>query len=114
MNDRPEAPALGIAGLRVRLGSNEILRGVTHEVLSGRIVALLGRSGSGKTTFLRCVAGLESPTEGSIAIGGVPAFDAARRIDVPTERRNLGLVFQSYALWPHKTVLDNVAYGLRV
>ena len=100
--------------LRVRLGSNEILRGVSYAVRPGRIAALLGRSGSGKTTLLRCVAGLETPTAGSIAIGETQVFDAGRGIDVPTERRNLGLVFQSYALWPHKTVFDNVAYGLRV
>src|SRR3954469_12934965 len=117
MNDpsgRPEPPALAVDDLRVRLGSNEILRGVSYAVRPGRIAALLGRSGSGKTTLLRCVAGLETPTAGSIAIGETQVFDAARRLDVPTERRNLGLVFQSYALWPHKTVFDNVAYGLRV
>ena len=117
MNDpsgRPEPPALAVDDLRVRLGSNEILRGVSYAVRPGRIAALLGRSGSGKTTLLRCVAGLETPTAGSIAIGETQVFDAGRGIDVPTERRNLGLVFQSYALWPHKTVFDNVAYGLRV
>jgi len=117
MNDpsgRPEPPALAVDDLRVRLGSNEILRGVSYAVRPGRIAALLGRSGSGKTTLLRCVAGLETPTAGSIAIGATQVFDAGRGIDVPTERRNLGLVFQSYALWPHKTVFDNVAYGLRV
>jgi iron(III) transport system ATP-binding protein len=113
-SDLRPAPALAIDDLRVRLGTNEILRGVSYAVRPGRIAALLGRSGSGKTTLLRCVAGLETPTEGSIAIGETPVFDAARGIDVPTERRNLGLVFQSYALWPHKTVFDNVAYGLRV
>src|SRR5215211_1828996 len=105
----PEAPALTIADLRVRLGTSEILRGVTYAVEPGRIAALLGRSGSGKTTLLRCVAGLETPTDGSIVIGEAQVFDAGRGIDVPTERRNLGLVFQSYALWPHKTVFDNVA-----
>src|SRR5215217_1911574 len=117
MNDpsgRPAPPALAIDGLRVRLGSNEILRGVSYAVRPGRIAALLGRSGSGKTTLLRCVAGLETPTAGSIAIGETQVFDAGRGIDVPTERRNLGLVFQSYALWPHKTVFDNVAYGLKL
>src|SRR3954471_21638638 len=117
MNDPsglPEPPALAVDDLRVRLGSNEILRGVSYAVRPGRIAALLGRSGSGKTTLLRCVAGLETPNAGSIAIGETRVFDAGRGIDVPAERRNLGLVFQSYALWPHKTVFDNVAYGLRL
>src|SRR6188768_648615 len=117
MNDpsgRPEPPALAVDDLRVRLGSNEILRGVSYAVRPGRIAALLGRSGSGKTTLLRCVAGLETPTAGSIAIGDTRVFDAGRGIDVPAEARNLGLVFQSYALWPHKTVFDNVAYGLKL
>src|SRR5215208_4204380 len=79
MNDpsgRPEPPAVAVDDLRVRLGSNEILRGVSYAVRPGRIAALLGRSGSGKTTLLRCVAGLETPTAGSIAIGETQVFDA--------------------------------------
>jgi iron(III) transport system ATP-binding protein len=78
------------------------------------VVALLGPSGSGKTTLLRAVAGLETPHRGSIAIGDRVFFDAARGIDLPAEERGLGLVFQSYALWPHRTVFDNVAYGLKL
>jgi iron(III) transport system ATP-binding protein len=77
-------------------------------------VALLGPSGSGKTTLLRAIAGLEVPTAGSIAIGDKVFFDAARTVELPAERRGLGLVFQSYALWPHRTIFDNVAYGLRL
>src|SRR3954466_2423784 len=108
------APALAIEDLYLRLGATEVLQGIGCAVEAGAITALLGRSGSGKTTLLRAIAGLETPTRGTIAIGGTAVFDAARGIDLPTERRNLGLVFQSYALWPHKTVFDNVAYGLRV
>jgi iron(III) transport system ATP-binding protein len=78
------------------------------------VVSLLGPSGSGKTTLLRAVAGLEQPDAGAIRIGERVVFDSAQRIEEPAERRNLGLVFQSYALWPHKTVYDNVAYGLRL
>ena len=78
------------------------------------MVALLGPSGSGKTTLLRAVAGLEKPHAGSIGIGDRVFFDAARKIELPAEQRGLGLVFQSYALWPHRTVFDNVGYGLKL
>ena len=71
-------------------------------------------SGSGKTTLLRAVAGLESPKAGTISIGERSLFDGAKHFEMPAEQRNLGLVFQSYALWPHKTVFDNVAYGLKL
>src|SRR5205807_5633052 len=80
----------------------------------GEVVSLLGPSGSGKTTLLRAVAGLEVPHEGSIRIGDKVVFESASGVDIPAEGRNLGLVFQSYALWPHKTVFDNVAFGLRL
>jgi iron(III) transport system ATP-binding protein len=80
----------------------------------GEVVALLGPSGSGKTTLLRAVAGLESPRQGTIDIGERRVFDGGRNHEQPAEERNLGLVFQSYALWPHKTVFDNVAYGLKL
>ncbi len=80
----------------------------------GEVVALLGASGSGKTTLLRSVAGLEQPSRGRIAIGDTVLFDSAAGVDMPVEKRNLGLVFQSYALWPHRSVFDNVAYGLRL
>ena len=100
--------------LKLRYGSNDILRGVSLSVEKGQIVALLGPSGSGKTTLLRAVAGLETPFEGRIAIAGKVLFDGSSRTNLPPEARGLGLVFQSYALWPHKTVFDNVAYPLRL
>ncbi len=105
---------LVVDDLHLRYGDNPILKGVAMTLARGEVVSLLGPSGSGKTTLLRAVAGLEVPHQGTIRIGDKPVFDAARGIDVPAERRNLGLVFQSYALWPHKTVFDNVAYGLRL
>ncbi|MGE5337582.1 MAG: ABC transporter ATP-binding protein [Gemmatimonadota bacterium] len=105
---------LVVDDLHLRYGDNPILKGVAMTLARGEVVSLLGPSGSGKTTLLRAVAGLEVPHQGTIRIGDKPVFDGARGIDVPAERRNLGLVFQSYALWPHKTVFDNVAYGLRL
>jgi iron(III) transport system ATP-binding protein len=94
--------------------ANQILKGVSMHLKRGEVVALLGPSGSGKTTLLRAVAGLESPKLGEINIGERRVFDGATGYEMPAEQRNLGLVFQSYALWPHKTVFDNVAYGLKL
>jgi len=105
---------LVVQNLGLRLGDNEILKGVSVTVPPGKVVALLGPSGSGKTTILRAVAGLETPHTGSIRIGDTVFFDADKRIELPAEQRGLGLVFQSYALWPHRTVFDNVAYGLKL
>ena len=84
------------------------------QLAQGEVVSLLGPSGSGKTTLLRAVAGLEAPHRGTIRIEDRPVFDAAQQLELPAEKRNLGLVFQSYALWPHRTVFDNVAYGLKL
>ena len=94
--------------------ANPILKGVSMHLQKGEVVALLGPSGSGKTTLLRAVAGLESPKQGTIAIGDRAVYDGAKNFELAAEHRNLGLVFQSYALWPHKTVFDNVAYGLKL
>lgn len=88
--------------------------GVNLRVNEGEFVTLLGPSGCGKTTTLRMVAGLEQNTGGRISIDNEVVSDAARGIFVPSERRRLGMVFQSYAIWPHMTVFDNVAYPLRV
>lgn len=105
---------LTVRNLGVRLGDSDILRDVSMSVPQGKVVALLGPSGSGKTTLLRAVAGLEKPHTGSIRIGERALYDAASDTDTPAEKRGLGLVFQSYALWPHRTVFDNVAYGLKL
>jgi iron(III) transport system ATP-binding protein len=107
-------PDLAVKDLKLGLGGHEILKGVSLRVSSGQVVALLGPSGSGKTTLLRAIAGLEVPSAGSIEIGDKILFNAARGTNLPAEKRGLGLVFQSYALWPHRTVFDNVATGLRL
>ncbi|KAF1021973.1 MAG: Spermidine/putrescine import ATP-binding protein PotA [Paracidovorax wautersii] len=95
-------------------GGNAVLKGVSMQLRRGEVVSLLGPSGSGKTTLLRAIAGLEQASDGRIAIGERVVYDGAGGIEVPAEERNLGLVFQSYALWPHKTVYDNVAYPLQL
>ncbi len=87
---------------------------VDLRVAQGEFVTLLGPSGCGKTTTLRMVAGLEQNTGGRISIDNEIVSDAASRLFVPSERRRLGMVFQSYAIWPHMTVFENVAYPLRV
>ena len=108
------ANKLVVEGLYLQYGDNPILKGVSLTLNPGEVVALLGASGSGKTTLLRAVAGLEQPNEGRIAIGATVLYDGAAKVELPVEKRNLGLVFQSYALWPHRTVFENVAYGLRL
>ena len=105
---------LTVENLHLTYGDNPILKGVSLTLNRGEVVSLLGPSGSGKTTLLRAVAGLEVPHRGRIAIGERSIFDGETKLDVPAEARNLGLVFQSYALWPHKTVADNVAFGLKL
>jgi iron(III) transport system ATP-binding protein len=105
---------LTVENVKLAYGDNPILKGVSLTLERGEVVALLGPSGSGKTTLLRAVAGLEQPSEGTIRVGNKVVFDGAAGTDIPAEGRNLGLVFQSYALWPHKTVSDNVAYGLKL
>src|SRR4051794_6776383 len=83
------------------------------EIEEGEFLVLLGPSGCGKTTTLRCIAGLETADEGAISFADRAVFDAARRVNVPPNKRNIGMVFQSYALWPHMTVRKNIGYPLR-
>lgn len=99
-------------GIHKRYGELEVVRGIDLTIAEGEVVALLGPSGCGKTTTLRMVAGLDHPSQGTIAIGDEIVFGPGIR--VPPEQRHLGMVFQSYAVWPHKTVFDNVAYPLRL
>ena len=100
--------------IKKQLGTVQVLQGVSFRLERGEILALLGSSGSGKTTLLRSVAGLERPDAGKIELRGKVVFDAASGFEIPAEQRGLGLVFQSYAIWPHRTLFENVAYGLRL
>lgn len=94
-------------------GSVKPVDDINLTVGDDELVVLLGPSGCGKTTLLRCVAGLEMPDSGEITINGETVFCSRRGIFVPPERRNLSMIFQSFALWPHMTVAENVAYPLQ-
>jgi len=87
---------------------------ISVEVSKGDFLVLLGPSGCGKTTLLRCVAGLERPTQGKIFLGDRLILDTASGVEIPPEKRRVGMVFQSYALWPHMTVEENITYPLRM
>lgn len=106
-----------IEDLHVRFNSDKgivhAVRGVSIDVTPGEFYTLLGPSGCGKTTTLRCLAGLEQPTEGKILIGDNVVHDSTNATSVPTHKRPLSMVFQSYAIWPHLTVFENVAFPLR-
>jgi len=107
---------LDISGLTLTYGSgassHQALAGLDLKVETGEFFTLLGASGCGKTTALRCVAGLERPTAGTIRIGQETVVDARRGIFVPPNKRNASMVFQSYAIWPHMSVAENVAFPL--
>ena len=89
-------------------------RDIAFEVEKGEFFTLLGPSGCGKTTTLRSIAGLERPRSGEIAVNGHTVFSASRNISVPLNKRNFGMVFQSYAIWPHMSVFENAAFPLQV
>jgi ABC-type Fe3+/spermidine/putrescine transport system ATPase subunit len=105
---------LSLRDVSKAFGRVKAVEDVSLDVHAGEILTLLGPSGCGKTTTLRMVAGLERPTAGDILYEGRPIVSVARKVYVPTHQRNVGMVFQSYALWPHMTVFENVAYPLRL
>ena len=119
---RPAQPLLGdvivisITGLRKNFQSGDhavaALQGIDLEVQRGEFFVLLGPSGSGKTTLLRSVAGLEKPDNGEISLDDKMVFSSSRRIREPPEERGIGMVFQSYAIWPHLTVAENIGLVL--
>ncbi|MPS75288.1 MAG: ABC transporter ATP-binding protein, partial [Microbacterium sp.] len=99
---------LTITSLTKDFKGTKVLKGIDLSMRSGEFVSLLGPSGCGKTTLLRCIAGLESPSSGTIEIAGQ---DVTK---LPPEKRHLGMMFQSYALFPHMSVVENVRFGLRM
>lgn len=103
-----------IQNLKKRFGEKEVIKNLNLEINKGDFVSLLGPSGCGKTTILRMIAGFTDPTEGKIMIDGKTVYSSAEKIDVKTGKRKLGMVFQSYAVWPHMNVFDNVAYPLKI
>jgi iron(III) transport system ATP-binding protein len=107
-------PHIEVENLEIHYGSVPAVRGVSFSVQPGEQLTLLGPSGCGKTTTLRAIAGLERPSAGEIRIGGAPVYSSAQGVNIPAEKRGLSMVFQSYAIWPHMSVFENVAYGLRV
>ena len=107
-------PDIELRGLTKRFGAQVAVDAIDLSAEHGEMLTLLGPSGCGKTTTLRMIAGLEDPDEGTIRAGSKTVFDDAKGINIPPENRGLGMVFQSYAIWPHMTVSENVAYPLRM
>lgn len=108
------AKSFGQLGGKLALSAAKAVDDFNLQIAQGEFVSFLGPSGCGKTTSLRMLAGLERNTEGVISIGDEIVSDASRGVFVPPERRRVGMVFQSYAVWPHMTVFENVAYPLKI
>ena len=106
------AAGLSLSGISHAFGSKRVLNDVSVDVTPGELVCLLGPSGCGKTTLLRIAAGLEPLQAGRVAIDGVPIAEGGRAGALPPERRGIGLMFQDYALFPHRNVRDNIAFGI--
>ncbi|CAM5694909.1 ABC transporter ATP-binding protein [Streptomyces canus] len=107
-------PDVKVSHLNKKFGANVVLDDVDFTIRDGEFFTLLGPSGCGKSTTLNCIAGLEHPSAGSISVGDTTFVDTERKLFIPPEGRNLGMVFQSYALWPHKTIAANLAMPLQI
>ncbi len=108
------ATTITIKNLTKRFGNVTAVNDVSLVIEPGSFLTLLGPSGCGKTTLLRCIAGLEDPDEGEILVGDKLVFSKQRGISLPAGNRELGMVFQNYALWPHMTVYKNIAFALEI
>lgn len=106
--------ALSVENLIIEYGGVRAVDRISFNIETGEHLTLLGPSGCGKTSTLRGVAGLETPTEGTITLFGKTVFCGNKGVNIPTEKRELSIVFQSYAIWPHLTVFENVAYPLKL
>src|SRR5213592_595265 len=107
-------PEIHVENLVKEFGDQRALDDVGFTVREGELFTLLGPSGCGKSTTLMSIAGFQTPEAGRIAVGDETFFDASRRLSVAAEQRNIGIVFQSYAVWPHMTVFENLAFPLKV
>src|SRR5580693_5636728 len=107
-------PSVRLNRLHKQFGDALAVDDISVEFHDGELTSVLGPSGCGKTTTLNLIAGFLDPDGGTIHFGDRLIADAEHAISVPPNKRNLGMVFQSYALWPHLSVADNVAYGLRM
>ena len=105
-------PEIILKNVTKRWGKFVAVDNLTMTIKDRGFVTLLGPSGCGKTTTLRMIAGLETPTEGEIIIDGVTVFDSNKGINISPSKRDVGFLFQNYALWPHMTVYQNIAFGL--
>jgi len=105
-------PEITLINVTKRFGNFTAVDKLNLNIADGGFVTLLGPSGCGKTTTLRMIAGLETPTEGDILINGKPVFSSSKGIDVSPSKRDVGFLFQNYALWPHMTVEQNISFGL--
>lgn len=105
--------ALTLNNLSKRFGKQEAVNQVSLEIREGEFLALLGPSGCGKTTLLRCLAGLESPSDGELELAGRTVFSGSKGIDLPPQEREVGFVFQDLGLWPHQTVLGHLLFVLQ-
>ena len=105
---------IDLRNLSKSFSGKQVLNNISLCIESGSFTTLLGPSGCGKTTLLRMIAGLETPDQGDIYFDDTCVFSSFSGINLPPEKRGLGFVFQDFALWPHMTVFENVAFGLRV
>src|SRR3954471_20339702 len=107
-------PEIHVESLVKQFTESRALDDVSFDVAEGELFTLLGPSGCGKSTTLMSIAGFQTPEAGRVSVAGDVFYDREQRVNLPAERRNLGIVFQSYAVWPHMTVFDNLAFPLKV
>lgn len=113
MDDGRDCMEISLQNIMKAYGGKPVLRNISLSIRDHSLTTLLGPSGCGKTTLLRILAGLETPDAGDIYLGNRCVCSCSKKLWVPPEKRGIGFVFQNFALWPHMTVFENVAFGLR-